>query len=1308
MRIAVLPLLPYEKQLIETLGLDPKEYLEYKKQAIWAALERPEEYAHIPEIYAIVDPLSAAAFAAGAYATTKSATTVAVISSLVVGAVFTALSYLLTPKPQEINQPRIRNRQLDSITGRDRFAPTYGFQAGQDISRYGEAIPIVFTKQIPSGRTNEYYGGIMISPKLVWSRLFSWGNYQSADLVFLVGQGRMGRGPYSTSADIAADRAGLYIGQTPLDTFNESDYRWFYYQGGEPNKNGVGYSNDSRLIGSHDRYGEFGTEIPGPDNAFRAPTFAGGDSEAFSHSYSPSNQLRFGAYNAIPNGTPLRLNWEVISRLEDYASDAKKDANARRLQIAGNFKMEGTGRNYPRFVGITKFFPATGGEQNATSVIGDNGLEINTVEKGDRIELTFGGVIFDKKDLQSYGGYIHNEDRFRRGSVDNESVISEIISGLEQFDDLLQVNEAFVIGNCQYRVESRSADVFSRSSKKTEVTVTLKCEEVFDDGYIPNKKGGVGIIHKPYVFAEKALPENVNGPRVDIGQAWYPICQQNIATFQNVRQCAYTEIGIRSQVWLRFNGLTNFIPVPGPEKLADFDDRNIQVRAGTTQSYATRYSFFSIYIRPATAAPTDNWIKLNDKPLAIKGNAPKDIFNYLRIGHPLGQWEFRLRPITSGELVHIIGRDAVFVRLDTAENFVQVKSNVQQQVFTLYTKGIEERIADVAFNAEMVNGRRSDPVLSTSVNFNVTLVKAEVEGRTANDKEVSNGITKTINKDPDVDANEGTHPNIPWSGTREGGTYTFTDAEAALFRLTANSKTIDLRMTLQSEKLLGPYTNNREWWWRIVSIEPINISPSKTDKTWKDGEQFQITKQLIDGRNIKYTFRLNIRNTNTQFNLEDAERIFEGNSAIAEVSHYGSLITRSCDNNAEHEIVYVNESIDPGKPASYNGCAMAGIKIRSSRNLTSLEQLHIYQKNGIQVPLKRLTQYNNLIEVAPGPSNIFTDLVRYLLLNKQAGLGEIFSADLIDEVAMAYTARFLEANGFYYDDVITEPTNIRDFVASIAPSLLCNMVTKNGKFALEPALPYHGDGRITNPALANVPIRAIFTEGNILEDSFELRYLNAEERKPMKVALRYRSEYPDRFPEERTVVVAYNNAPEWTNAPIEEFNYTHITSYDHAITVARYFLAIRRYVTHTISFKTTPYGVSLAPGNYIRVITQQNINSSTYNNGIILGDGTIVSTEPLTPNTNYDVYLWERQNSNVDETTIYVDNDGHAFNKKDAIFALRSSVTSNQTYVVESLQIDEDGLVQIVASHFPVTGGNESLIAEQVSVLAPFTIETMV
>jgi len=46
-------------------------------------------------------------------------------------------------------------------------------------------------------------------------------------------------------------------------------------------------------------------------------------------------------------------------------------------------------------------------------------------------------------------------------------------------------------------------------------------------------------------------------------------------------------------------------------------------------------------------------------------------------------------------------------------------------------------------------------------------------------------------------------------------------------------------------------------------------------------------------------------------------------------------------------------------------------------------------------------------------------------------------------------------------------------------------------------------------------------------------------------------------------------------------------------------------------------------------------------------------------------------------------------------------------YLVESLQLDQDGLVQVVASHYPVTLARKSVISEEINVQTGiFTIET--
>jgi hypothetical protein len=519
-------------------------------------------------------------------------------------------------------------------------------------------------------------------------------------------------------------------------------------------------------------------------------------------------------------------------------------------------------------------------------------------------------------------------------------------------------------------------------------------------------------------------------------------------------------------------------------------------------------------------------------------------------------------------------------------------------------------------------------------------------------------------------------------------------------------------MDLQVYK--GGAIGDRDLFWRILDIRPINVTSDNSFK-WEKGDTFTITKTLINPvDSVVFRFEVlqgvtgKLPNQNAQ--PGQYERLFEGNSAIAEVSHYGDLITRSCDNGPEHEVVYVNESLTPTNIPTYEGCAMAGLRIRSGRNMTQLEQLHLYQKNGVQVELVR----SGNRPYATGSSNIFTDLVYYLLSNKQAGMGTLVGDSVVDIDSFEQTAKFLESNYLYYDDVIVEPKNLRDFIASIVPSLLCNLSTRNGKIAITPAIPHQATGSIE--PLVDVPIRAMFTDGNIIEDSFELQYISGDDRKPFKASIRYRKEKTNQFPEEKNLLVYY---PDEADAPIEQFDFTHITSRIHAEQAAKYLLSARRNVTHTISFKAVPYGIALAPGDYIRVVTQSNIFDPDANNGVILDDqddnandprkgnfagGTIVSFAPLADG-NHDVFLWDRTDSEVQETSIFVQN-GMAFSQRNAMFSLRKNITRTEVYAVESLQLDEDGMVMITASYFPLyQATNYSKIAYEV-VRGSFVVES--
>ena len=134
---------------------------------------------------------------------------------------------------------------------------------------------------------------------------------------------------------------------------------------------------------------------------------------------------------------------------------------------------------------------------------------------------------------------------------------------------------------------------------------------------------------------------------------------------------------------------------------------------------------------------------------------------------------------------------------------------------------------------------------------------------------------------------------------------------------------------------------------------------------------------------------------------------------------------------------------------------------------------------------------------------------------------------------------------------------------------------------MQPALPIDSaNGISTGP----VPIDQIFTKGNILEGSY-MSYKNAEERREIAYAVRYRTMRSYELPEETTARCAVC----WHEPKvIEDLDLTQFCDNEaQALMVARYALAAQRFVDHSIEFQTTPEVVGVQPGGYIRVMTEE-------------------------------------------------------------------------------------------------------------------------
>ena len=167
------------------------------------------------------------------------------------------------------------------------------------------------------------------------------------------------------------------------------------------------------------------------------------------------------------------------------------------------------------------------------------------------------------------------------------------------------------------------------------------------------------------------------------------------------------------------------------------------------------------------------------------------------------------------------------------------------------------------------------------------------------------------------------------------------------------------------------------------------------------------------------------------------------------------------------------------------------------------------------------------------PSNNYADLIYWLLTDKNAGTGNVVKDDMIDKDRMIVTAKYLKRMGLTWDGTLSQVTNLRSFASATAPFFLCNFTVTNGKFTLWPVIPVGKEGVFKGK---KVFIKQLFTEGNIIDGSFSLDYLDADDRRPFKAAMRYRVMAENQLPEERTLTSKWYTGK--FSDPTEEFDMT--------------------------------------------------------------------------------------------------------------------------------------------------------------------------
>ena len=103
---------------------------------------------------------------------------------------------------------------------------------------------------------------------------------------------------------------------------------------------------------------------------------------------------------------------------------------------------------------------------------------------------------------------------------------------------------------------------------------------------------------------------------------------------------------------------------------------------------------------------------------------------------------------------------------------------------------------------------------------------------------------------------------------------------------------------------------------------------------------------------------------------------------------------------------------------------------------------------------------------------------------------------------------------------------------------------------------------------------------------------------------------------------------------------------------------------------------------------------SPANNGIVKPDGTVIAASAL-GDGSYSVYYWERDQENVASGTLVI-SGGIAQNIRNAVFSVINYNVNEEVYQIEAIDLNEDGIVTIKGSNYPVDSSNRSLLARDV------------
>lgn len=1290
-------LLPAEVQLCNVLGITEEEYWYFVELTESYNGKRPPAYDLIPDIVNMPPvPIAAMSFMG---------VKIGFWGVVAIGAAMTAVSAMLAPKirPPKFDTPE--TLKTADAQGAKRFAPQSSFNSVQQLAILGDVIPLVFTN-----RAMNPGGGIRVSSKLLWSQMRSLFTGQQLRGLFLFSSGELGGRP---------DYEGFAIGDTTLANYTEAKVAlYFMTAGGRPQEGGT-----------DQRYSKGTLEDWGDDDAFSV--YWNNDSDysrrIFSGTRTPGTQTQFGAFSPFPNSMKFMVPYELVLKGKDAKADVKADIDKKRNKIQTSF---------PRYASFVQARNSSGGvvaNEGSNSRIG--------VSKGYEIDYK----IYATNPQEQFTGFDPWGVEDVKSSVDSCRITAD--SNLAKGDTYLIGD---VLATCESVNYSPNTGIWTPTNSAT-VTATFKAIE---DGKVDVKDNS--LAHYPW--------ETLTLQRCAIGTV------SNNTSCEVTEIGLKSTVWKQITGFANANSHPGHIHYGEEGTVKKYEDDNGGIQLGAMSKYIKRLSFFRLQakgmgeeewsfidggipflVKGNTPQPQYNFIRIvhSNSPqcefrllpypgnLALDNFADRDVHMFMKNrphGHvdlPSGDYDVYY----SGQLTRLTGA----LMSNTEWYLGALPEQIGSEVIELSSK-VEGsipthkdwvKLVDDAYSTTRSTWCEGEGIHTWASDY-MRVRYYTRKGKGYLDFDYPGTQYMNEERSTSTRSRYGYKNDEPFPKMENYDHLIDGSANWKPWYVHTHSSTLQFRVG-SFVKFDGGYPNAyvfkiHKYTMQDVKDTAFSIRESVATTTDRGGSGLTLKVTVYNNNSVEWS----INNSGSGYHNGDiitftypkngggtgsisctAEtasaalvtdkpwpigRNLNSYDAIADYYQYDAEQSSHLS-SPEHEIVYVNEQRSNSHPVDYENLAIAGLRLNSAKEWSSFSQLSAYIKQGVKV--------DRLIESGKGSTNLFPEIAYALLTDKEIGAGELIGVTSVDKEKMTVAAKFCRANGFFWDGVITQSQNLREFIFAQAAYCFLDFTIIGGRFSLYPSVPFHDDHVIaTTGERAKPPIKALFTDGNIKD--LKVSFLSPEERQVFQARVLWRKEKENGFPETKVAEVGLAEVQSnggsttdiWTVGsdvdPVETFDMSvFCTSDKHAVRFAKYALRTRQLVDHGLTFQTTPQAAMfLNPGDYFRLYSEST-HTSRFSNGVITDGGVIQAQKTVAHGES--VYYWKPGQEEVSGPTPLSITGGLAdASFRGCVFTIAETNSSDRVYKVESLTFAEDGLVEVAGSYVPLTKDGYVAVLHQV------------